>query len=489
MSWDPEFQPVIGLEIHAQLATKTKIFCGCPAQAPEGVSVSELGPNANTCPICAGHPGTLPVLNRKVVEFAIRAGLSMGCKINSLNVFSRKNYFYPDLPKGYQISQYDKPICEKGFIDIHLKEGTKRIGVTRIHMEEDAGKNLHMDEFSLVNLNRACVPLIEIVSEPDMRTPEEAGEYMRAVHSIVTAIGVCDGNMQEGNFRCDANVSVMRKGSTKFGTRAEIKNVNSFKFVEKAIVFEINRQIALIKAGGTVVQETRLYDSAKDVTVSMRSKEEAHDYRYFPEPDLIPVHVSDAWIEQVRSTLPELPEQKKARYVSEFGLSSYDAGVLTATSSLAVAFESALKVTGDAKTFAKPISNILAGELSRLLNEAQIEITQSKIKPEHIAKVAELQQKNVISSTGAKTAIQTAWETGESIDSIVESKGLKQVNDTAALEKAVDQIIAANPSQVAEYKSGKDKLLGFFVGQTMKATGGKANPAMLQEIVKKKLSQ
>lgn len=490
---NPEWEVVLGLEIHCQLATNTKIFCGCPARAPAGISVADLGPNANTCPTCSGQPGALPVLNRQVVEYAIRAGLAMDCEINKNNVFSRKNYFYPDLPKGYQISQYDQPICGKGHVDIEFKvagkETTKRIGITRVHMEEDAGKNLHMDEFSLVNLNRACVPLIEIVSEPDMRSAEEAGAYMRAVYAIVTAIGVCDGNMQEGNFRCDANVSVMPRGATKFGTRAEIKNVNSFRFVEKAIEYEIERQIALIQSGGKVVQETRLWDSAKGQTFSMRSKEEAHDYRYFPEPDLIPVRVDEKWIARVRDALPELPSQKKARYVAELGLSSYDAGVLTSSAALAKFFEDTLALMGaEAKSSAKAVSNHLGGEISRLMNEEQIEIAASKITPAHLADIVKLQTANVISSSGAKTSILTAWTTGHGVNKIVKDLGLEQVSDTGALEKAVDAIIAANPGQVAEYRGGKEKLLGFFVGQAMKSTGGKANPAMLQEIVKRKLA-
>jgi len=490
---NPDWEVVLGLEIHCQLATNTKIFCGCPSRAPEGVSVADLGPNANTCPVCTGQPGALPVLNRQVVEFAIRAGLALDCEIRKHNVFSRKNYFYPDLPKGYQISQFDLPICEKGHVDIEYKvdgkETMKRIGVTRIHMEEDAGKNLHMDEFSLVNLNRACVPLIEIVSEPDMRSSDEAGAYMRAVYGIVTAIGVCDGNMQEGNFRCDANVSVMRKGVTKFGTRAEIKNVNSFRFVEKAIEYEIERQIALIQSGGKVVQETRLWDSAKGQTISMRSKEEAHDYRYFPEPDLLPVHVDEKWIAKVRDALPELPTQKKNRYVSELGLTNYDAGVLTNSAALATFFEETLKhLGGDPKASAKMVSNYLAGEFSRIMNEENVELGASKISPKHLAEIVKLQTSNVISSMGAKTAIGAAWKTGESVEAIVEREGLKQVSDTGALEKTVDAIIAANPGQTAEYRAGKEKLLAFFVGQAMKATAGKANPAMLQEIVKRKLA-
>lgn len=493
MHTNPEWEVVIGLEIHTQLATETKIFCGCPSKAPEGMTVAEVGPNANTCPVCTGQPGALPVLNRKVVEFAMRAGVALDCEIRRHNVFSRKNYFYPDLPKGYQISQFDLPICEKGYLDIEYKSGgkelTKRVGITRIHMEEDAGKNLHMDEFSLVNLNRACVPLIEIVSEPDMRSSEEAGAYMRAMYAVVTALGICDGNMQEGNFRCDANVSVMPKGSKTFGTRAEIKNVNSFRFVEKAIDFEVERQIALIQSGGKIVQETRLWDSAKGQTFSMRSKEEAHDYRYFPDPDLIPVNVDEAWLKRVQDSMPELPTQKKARYVSELGLSSYDAGVLTSSASLARFFESILRLLGpDSKSLAKAVSNHVAGEISRLMNEDQIEISGSKLMPEHVADAVKLQSTDGISSTGAKAVLGIAWKTGESVDAIVEKEGLKQVSDTGALEKAVEDVIAANPGQTAEYRAGKEKLLGFFVGQVMKATGGKANPTMLQEIVKKKLS-
>jgi aspartyl-tRNA(Asn)/glutamyl-tRNA(Gln) amidotransferase subunit B len=499
MNWDPEFEVVVGLEVHAQLATNTKIFCACPAKTTDGKSVSEVESNRFTCPICAGHPGTLPKLNEKVVEYAVKAGLALGCEIKKHNVFSRKNYFYPDLPKAYQISQYDLPICENGFLDIEL-EGTgkdktptvKRIRVQRIHMEEDAGKNLHMDEFSLVNLNRAGVPLIEIVSHPDMRNPEEAGAYLRTLHAIITTIGVCDGNMQEGNFRCDANVSVMPKGSKAFGTRAEIKNVNSFRFVEKAIEVEIHRQIALVKSGGKVVQETRLYDSEKNQTFSMRSKEEAHDYRYFPEPDLVPVKLTDAFIERVRSTLPELPQQKKTRFVKDYGLSEYDAGVLTSDSGLSLVFDSAMKITTEKKlelkASAKSLSNFLTGEISRLLKEAELQIEQTKLTPLHIAETTEAVLNSVISNTAAKTVIQKVWETGESVTKIIEKEGLAQVSDTGALEKAIDEVIAENAGQAAEYRSGKEKLLGFFVGQTMKKTGGKANPALLQDLVKKKLS-
>lgn len=488
----PEFEAVIGLEVHCQLSTDTKIFCGCRARTADGKSVADVEVNSNTCPICAGHPGTLPVLNEKVVEYAIMAGLATNCRINPRNIFARKNYFYPDLPKGYQISQYESPICENGWLNIETKAGSKKVNIQRIHMEEDAGKNVHMTGFSLVNLNRAGVPLIEIVSGPDMKTAEEAGAYLRSLHAVVTYLGVCDGNMQEGNFRCDANVSVMPKGSTQFGTRAEIKNVNSFRFVEKAIEYEIARQIEVVRAGGKVVLETRTYDSAKNVTISMRSKEEAQDYRYFPEPDLVPVHVDSAWVEKLKSALPELPEQKRTRMVQELGLSPYDAGVLTASQSLVSFFEQVIqnlvKKGMEARTVAKPASNLLAGEVARLVNDTGTEVDQSLLKPTHIASVIAMLQEQLLSSTGAKQVIATAWKSGESVEAIVEREGLKQVSDTSALEPAIDKVIAANPKQAEDFRGGKDKLLGFFVGQVMKETGGKANPGLLGDLIKKKLS-
>jgi len=485
-----EFEAVIGLEVHCQLATNTKIFCSCKARL-SGSTVSDEAVNSNTCPICAAHPGTLPVLNKKVVEYAIRAGLATNCTINPKNIFSRKNYYYPDLPKGYQITQFEHPICENGYLEIETKAGARKVSIQRIHMEEDAGKNVHMSGFSLVNLNRAGVPLIEIVSGPDMKTSEEAGAYLRGLHAIVTHIGITDGNMQEGNFRCDANVSVMPKGSKQFGTRAEIKNVNSFKFVEKAIEYEIARQIELIKSGGKVVQETRTYDSAKGVTISMRSKEEAMDYRYFPEPDLIPLYVESTWVEKVRSTLPELPTQKKFRFVSELGLSSYDAGVLTSSKELATYFEETLEHLGahqmSPKEAAKPAANLITGEVARLLNEHQVEINQTKLTSKHVAEVVKLVYDKTVSSTGGKQILASAFESGEEVGVLVEKLGLKQVSDVSSLEPAIDKVIATNPGQVADYRAGKEKLLGFFVGQVMKETGGKANPAMLQDLVKKKL--
>ena len=494
ISTSGEFESVIGLEVHCQLSTNTKIFCGCRAK-PElkdgSVSVGDAVPNAYTCPVCTGQPGALPVLNAKAVEYAVRAGLALGCEIRLKNVFSRKNYFYPDLPKGYQISQYDLPICENGSLEISLPTGSKSIRVQRIHMEEDAGKSVHEDGYSLVNLNRGGVPLIEIVSHPDLRTPEEAGAYLRALHAVVTYLGVCDGNMQEGNFRCDANVSVMPKGAKEFGTRAEIKNVNSFRFVEKAIEYEVRRQIEVVKGGGRIVQETRLYDSDKNQTFSMRSKEEAHDYRYFPEPDLIPLSLSQDYVDRIKSSLPELPEQKRARFVAELGLSAYDAGVLTGSKPLADFFDAAVALLASEGTpptvSAKPLANLITGEVARRLNEEGIEIGESRLRPAHVAELVKLTAANVVSSTGSKQALNVAWKSGEAIGLIVQREGLQQVSDLTALEPAIDGIIAANPGQVAEFKAGKDKLIGFFVGQAMKATGGKANPALLQEIIRKKL--
>jgi aspartyl-tRNA(Asn)/glutamyl-tRNA(Gln) amidotransferase subunit B len=467
-----EFEAVIGLEVHAQLSTESKIFCACRAGKAER-------PNANACPVCSGHPGTLPVLNRKVVEYAIRAGLATGCRINPRSRFARKNYFYPDLPKGYQISQYELPICEGG----RLRVGEKWVGIQRIHMEEDAGKNVHHGEFSLVDLNRAGVPLIEIVSRPELSTPEEAGAYLRAIHGVVTYLGICDGNMQEGNFRCDANVSVMPKGSATYGTRVEIKNVNSFRFVEKAIEYEIARQIQVVRSGGEVVQETRTYDSDRNATYAMRSKEEAHDYRYFPDPDLIELRIDEAWIEEIRAALPELPEQKRARYVRELGLSDYDAGVLTASQALARFFDRAVELGAEAKAAA----NLVTGEISRLLNESGLEIPQTRLRPEHVADLVTLVKAGAVSSTGAKKALGFAWGGGGEMKEIVAREGLAQVSDTSSIEPVVDEVLKANPAQVAELKGGKDKVMGFLVGQIMKKTGGKANPTLVQELIRKKL--
>ncbi len=484
-----EFETVIGLEVHVQLATDSKIFSTAKARLAEGDSVAEEKVNANTTEVCAGHPGTLPSLNEKAVEYAIKAGLATNCTINLRNVFSRKHYFYPDLPKGYQISQFDLPICEKGFLDIELgSDGStsKRIGITRIHMEEDAGKSTHHSGFSLINLNRAGTPLVEIVSEPDMRSSEEAGAYLRKLYSIVTHIGICDGNLQEGNFRCDANVSIRPKGAEKFGTRTEIKNVNSFRFVEKAIDYEVERQKALILSGGKVIQETRLYDSQKNQTFSMRSKEEAEDYRYFPDPDLLPLVIESAQVDSIRASLPELPDQMRDRFVREFGITRYDAGLITSSKSLARFFEESVSVEGG-NALAKTVVNLLNGEVSRLLNESGKNISDTAFLPEHFFELARLVSDQTISATAAKQIVSVLFEKGGKVSEIVDRMGLKQMNDSSALEQVIDQIIQNHPKQVEEFRSGKDKVVGFFVGQAMKATQGKANPAMLQDLVIKKL--
>jgi aspartyl-tRNA(Asn)/glutamyl-tRNA(Gln) amidotransferase subunit B len=483
-----EFEAVIGLEVHVQLATHSKIFCSCRARSTDGKSVSEVAANSATCPVCTGQPGSLPVLNQKVVEYSVRAGLATGCRINLKNVFSRKNYFYPDLPKGYQISQFDLPICENGFLNIETSRGPKRVTIQRIHMEEDAGKSVHMSGYSLVNLNRAGVPLCEVVSGPDMSSSEEAGAYLRGLYSVVTYLGICDGNLQEGNFRCDANVSVMPKGSKTLGTRAEIKNVNSFRFVEKAIDYEIARQIQVIESGGKIVQETRLYDSDNNVTVSMRSKEEAQDYRYFPDPDLMTVELTAAYVEKIKASLPELPEQKKQRLISEFALSAQDAALLISSKGLASFFEETLAfISGDKKSAAKSAANLLTGEVARLSNDTGVEIAASPLTARHLSDLIDLVLSSIVSSTGAKQVINAVWKTGEAVSTVVERDGLKQVSDLGAIEPAIDKVIAANAANAEAYRAGKDKLLGFFVGQVMKETGGKANPALIQEWVKKKL--
>ncbi len=487
-----DFEAVIGLEVHVQLATESKIFSRAQAKQPEGTSLTEEKANHNVTPVCVGHPGTLPVLNRRTVEFAIKAGLATNCEIRRKSVFSRKHYFYPDLPKGYQISQYDQPLCEKGWLMVYPKGAEPRkIRITRIHMEEDAGKNIHMSGFSLINFNRAGVPLIEVVSEPDMRTAEEAGAYLRALYSVVTYLGICDGNLQEGNFRCDVNLSIRPRGQEAFGTRTEIKNVNSFRFVEKAIEHEMARQIEVVNAGGKIIQETRLYDSAKNVTVSMRTKEDAQDYRYFPDPDLSPLIVSETWIEELRRTLPELPEAKRARYCSDYGLSEYDSGVLTQNKKLAAVFEASLSLLTkkgiEEKAGAKVLANYLAGEVSRLMNEESIEIDQSKLGAQHLADLVPMLVADELSSTNAKVVISEIWKTGQTVAQVVESKGLRQVSDVGALEPIVAQVMTANAGQVADFRAGKEKLMGFFVGQCMKASRGQGNPKLFQDILEKKL--
>ena len=476
-----KYQAVIGLEVHVQLLTNTKIFCGCSTKfgAP---------PNTQTCPVCLGLPGALPVLNRKVVEYAIRAGLATNCRIAPKSVFARKNYFYPDLPKGYQISQFELPICTEGHLDIELDGTVKRIGITRIHMEEDAGKLVHADIPGLghgsgVDLNRACTPLLEVVSEPDLRSADEAVAYLKKLHQIVVYLGVCDGNMEEGSFRCDANVSVMPVGSDTFGTRAEIKNVNSFRFVKQAIEYEIERQIDLVEEGGKVVQETRLFDPNSGTTRSMRGKEEAHDYRYFPDPDLVPLIIGNDWVEDVRLSLPELPEAKRERYTTELGLTAYDAEVLTATRELAEYFEAWLALFPQAK----PVANWVMGEVTRGLNDNGLAITSNPVTPRLLAELLMLIDKGTISGKIAKTVFDEMWQSGKDPAVIVEEKGLVQVSDTGEIEKIIDEVMAANMGQVEEFRGGKEKVFGFFVGQVMRASKGKANPAAVNEILLKKL--
>ncbi len=475
-----EWETVIGLEIHAQLSTKSKIFSGSPTAygAP---------PNAQANLVDLGYPGVLPVLNGDAVQMAVKFGLAIGAKIARHSVFARKNYFYPDLPKGYQISQYELPVVGEGAIDIVLDDGAKkRVGVTRAHLEEDAGKSLHegLPGVSGIDLNRAGTPLIEIVSQPDMRSAKEAVAYMKKVHTLVRYLDICDGNMQEGSFRCDANVSVRLKGE-KLGTRAEIKNLNSFRFVEKAINYEVTRQIDVIESGGKVKQETRLYDPDKGETRSMRSKEEANDYRYFPDPDLLPLELSDAFVEGIRAKLPELPDQKAGRFSSQYSLSVYDAGVLTASRELAAYYE---EVAGQVPGEPKLAANWVMGELAAALNKDGIEITAGKLTAERLAGLLKRIADQTISGKIAKEVFEAMWAGGATADAVIEEKGLRQITDTSAIEKAIDEVMAKNPGQLAEYRSGKDKLFGFFIGQVMKATQGKANPAQLNELLKKKLA-
>lgn len=475
-----EWETVIGLEIHAQLATKSKIFSGA-------ATAYGAPPNTQACAVDLGLPGVLPVLNREAVRMAVKLGLAIGAQISPRSVFARKNYFYPDLPKGYQISQYELPVVANGRLDIEVEDGTaKTVGITRAHLEEDAGKSLHEDFHGLtgVDLNRAGTPLLEIVSEPDLRSAKEAVAYMKKLHSLVRYLEICDGNMQEGSFRCDANVSVRRKGETKFGTRAEIKNLNSFRFVERAINYEVERQIDLLERGGKVIQETRLYDANKDETRSMRSKEEAMDYRYFPDPDLLPLEIGETWVTEIRGTLPELPDAKRERFVHEYGLTSYEAGVLTTSRELADFYEAAAKAAGGE---AKLAANWVIGDLLGALNKAGLDISKSPVTPAMLAGMLRRMSDNTISGKIAKTVFEAMWNGEGDADAVIEQHGLKQVTDTGAIEQVIDQVMAANPGQLAEYRSGKDKLFGFFVGQVMKLSQGKANPAQVNELLKKKL--
>jgi len=474
-----EWETVIGLEIHTQLATKSKIFSG--AATAYGAE-----PNTQACAVDLGLPGVLPVLNQEAVSMAVKFGLAIEAEIAPYSVFARKNYFYPDLPKGYQISQFELPIVGNGHLDIEVDGETKRIGITRAHLEEDAGKSLHEDFHGLtgIDLNRAGTPLLEIVSEPDMRSAKEAVAYMRKLHELVRYLGICDGNMQEGSFRCDANVSVRPKGQKEFGTRAELKNINSFKFVEKAINYEVERQIDLIEAGGKVVQETRLYDSVKDVTRSMRSKEEANDYRYFPDPDLLPVAISEAFKAEVQATMPELPDAKKQRFKDQFGLDDESTAILTSSREMADYFEALLKASG---CEARLCANWVTGELAAALNKSGLEIAESPVGYQRLAGLLLRIADNTISGKIAKQVFEEMWQNDAGADEIIDTQGLKQITDTGAIEAIIDKIIADNQGQVEQYRSGKDKVFGFFVGQVMKAMQGKANPEEVNRMLKEKL--
>jgi aspartyl-tRNA(Asn)/glutamyl-tRNA(Gln) amidotransferase subunit B len=476
-----KYEAVIGLEVHLQLLTKTKIFCSCSTRFGDP-------PNTNTCPVCLGLPGALPVLNREALFMAIKAALALNCAINPRSRFARKNYFYPDLPKGYQISQYDEPLAEDGWLQIQSDGHPKRIGITRVHMEEDAGKSLHegfpdSDRKSYIDLNRSGVPLVEIVSEPDLRTPQEAYDYLTRLKTIMLYLEVSNCNMEEGSLRCDANVSVRRLGASDFGTKTEIKNLNSFRFLEKALDYEIDRQIAILEGGGEITQETRLWDSREQRTYGMRSKEYAHDYRYFPEPDLLPVMVSEEWKEEARRALPELPDARRERFMREYALSEYDAGLLTASRRLADYFEQVARACGEPKL----ASNWILSELSYLLGEAKKDITESPISPTSLAELISLIHKGTISGKMGKEILAEMFAGGKRAREVMAEKGLEQMNDPEEIAAVVREIMAANPKQVEQYRKGKTATLGWFTGQVMKATRGQANPQLLQEVLKKEL--
>ncbi|TMA57244.1 MAG: Asp-tRNA(Asn)/Glu-tRNA(Gln) amidotransferase subunit GatB [Deltaproteobacteria bacterium] len=480
-----EYEAIIGLEVHAQLLTESKIFCGCSTTfgAP---------PNSNTCPVCTGLPGVLPVLNHRVVEFALRAALATHCQIARTSRWARKNYFYPDLPKGYQISMYEAPIAQQGYLDLTVNGQSKRVRLTRIHMEEDAGKNIHdtSSDASLVDFNRAGVPLLEIVSEPDLRTAEEAGAYLRSLRALLQYLEVCDGNMEEGSLRCDANISVRPRGRTEFGTKTEIKNLNSFRAVEKALYYEITRQSETLASGGRIVQETRLWDADREVTRPMRSKEFAHDYRYFPDPDLLPLSVEDDWVQAVKATLPELPAERRDRLMRQYGLPAYDAEVLTARKDVADYYEAAVRTY---PADPKAISNWVMDSVLRVVKDAKLDsglrITTWPCPPEHLGTLVRLIGEGTISGKIAKTVFDAMRTSGKAPDTLIAEQGLSQVSDAGALEAQIAQVLAAHPDKVAEYRAGRERLLPFFVGQVMKATQGKANPQLLNEILKKKLAE
>ncbi len=476
------YEPVIGLEVHAQLLTYSKIFCGCPTRFGQE-------PNLNTCPVCMGLPGVLPVLNKRVVEFAIRVGLATHCEVARYSRWARKNYFYPDLPKGYQISQYELPICSHGFIDIEGNGDKRRIRLTRVHMEEDAGKNIHdvRGDYSLVDLNRAGVPLLEIVSEPDIRSAEEAGRYLKNLRAILQYLEVCDGNMEEGSFRCDANVSIRPAGSAGLGVKTELKNMNSFKAVEKGLEYEIRRQVETLSEGGKLFQETRLWDAEREVTRSMRSKEFAHDYRYFPDPDLLPLVIDEKWIEEIKASLPELPQERKERFVADYGIPPYDAELLTGRRDVADYFEEAVKIHPNPKA----ISNWVMGDLFRVLKERKLDeklrISNWPIPTSHLAGMVRMMDEGKISGKMAKRLFDDMLASGKPPEEIVQEKSLEQVKDLSSIERAVEQVIATHAQQASDYRAGKEKVFGFLVGQVMKVTQGKANPQMVNEILRKKL--
>jgi aspartyl-tRNA(Asn)/glutamyl-tRNA(Gln) amidotransferase subunit B len=476
------YEPVIGLEVHVQLLTATKIFCSCSTRFGDP-------PNSNVCPVCLGWPGALPVLNRKAVEFATLAAMALNCRINERSIFARKNYFYPDLPKGYQISQYDKPLAEHGYIEVPANGGRKKIGITRVHLEEDAGKSLHEGfadsaDNTYLDLNRCGVPLIEIVSEPDIATPGEAFDYLTRLKEIILYTGVSDCNMEEGSLRCDANVSVRPRGQREFGTKTEVKNVNSFRFIKQALEYEIERQVELIESGGRVEQETRLFNAAEGKTYGMRSKEHAHDYRYFPEPDLLPLVVDESWQAQIRNQLPELPEARRARMVSEYGITEYDAGVLTATRALADQFEEAARAARNPKR----VANLVQSELMGRLKARGLEIEQSPISMKGVAFSADLVEAGAISGKMLKDLYDLAFERGQDFPAVYEKEKPQQITDTAAIEKIIDEVMAANPKQVEQYRAGKTTVKAFFVGQVMRATKGQANPQVVNQLLDKKLA-